>query len=328
MKKLINKSIVKYVSILTGIVLFASCSGGKQKKEEQEKVMQDSLARPENVSVVSAIAKVAPQAGLINLSSAVGGSITAVKKAEGDTVMKGDVILLLDAEDERLSADVIKREMITQRSQAAAEEANVKQFIAELQEKERDLAISERLVLSGAETRQNVSEKKKEREVILANLQSARNKAKASLSQIQTLQTQLRQSQIASGNKTITAQQDGIITNMDAKIGSSVQAFESFATLAPKGKLILHGEIDEMFANRVALGQTVIIRYIGGKDTIGQGRVTYLSPVLSDKSILYETTAEAQDRRVREFKVEYDSADILLINHKVECTIQVSPNAR
>lgn len=318
----------KYVALFTGTCLLASCAGSKQQNQEQEKAMLDSLARPENVSVVSAIAKVEPQSGLIDLSSSVGGNIVAIKKAEGDTVKKGEVILLLDAKEELLSGDVIKREIVTQRSQAAADEANVKQFIAELREKESDLLISERLVLSGAETRQNVAEKQKEREVILANLQSARNKAKASRSQILTLETQLRQSQVISGNKTIRAQQDGIITRMDAKPGASIQAFEPFATLAPKGKLILHGEIDEMFANRVALGQTVIIRYIGAKDTIGQGRVTYLSPVLSDKSILYETTAEAQDRRVREFKVEFNSASPLLINNKVECSIQVNPSSK
>jgi multidrug resistance efflux pump len=310
------------------ICLLAACGGNKQKKEEQQQASLDSLTRPENVAVVSAIAKVVPQAGLIKLSSSVGGNVIAIQKTEGDTVKKGDVILVLDAEDERLSGDVIKREMVTQRSQAAADEATVKQFIAELEEKERDLAISERLVTTGAETRQNVAEKKKERDVILANLQNAQNKAKASRSQIQTLRTQLNQSQVASGNKTIRAQQDGTITSMDAKVGSSVQPFESFATLAPSGKLILQGEIDEMFASRVARGQSVIIKYIGGKDTIGQGRVTYLSPVLSDKSILYETSAEAQDRRVREFKVEFDSANPLLINHKVECTIQVNPKSR
>lgn len=318
----------KYIIPVISICLLASCSGSDQKNEELQKAKLDSLARPGNVTTVSAIAKVAPLSGLINLSSSVGGNIVAIRKAEGDTVKKGDIILLLDADDERLSGDVIKREIATQRAQAAADQASIRQFIAELEEKERDLAISERLVTSGAETMQNIAEKKKEREVILANLQSAQNKAKASSSQIQTLQTQLSRSQVASGNKTIEAQQDGIITAMDAKLGSSIQAYQSFATLAPKGKLVLHGEIDEMFANRVALGQVVIIRYIGGKDTIGQGRVTYLSPVLADKSILYETTAEAQDRRVREFKVEYTSSDPLLINQKVECVIQVKSNSQ
>lgn len=315
----------KYAILLTGVFVLSSCGANKKESEEQEKAMLDSLARPENVSVVSAIAKVEPESGLIDLSSSVAGNVVSIKKSEGDTVKKGEVILLLDAEDELLSGDVIRREMVTQRSQAAAEEASVKQFIAELEEKERDLLTSERLALTGAETRQNVAEKKKERDVILANLQSARNKAKASRSQILTLQTQLRQSQVISDNKTIKAQQDGIITRMDAKPGASIQAFESFATLAPKGKLVLHGEIDEMFSGRVELGQAVTIRYIGVKDTIGQGRVTYLSPVLSDKSILYESTAEAQDRRVREFKVEFDSAVPLLINHKVECSIHVNP---
>lgn len=310
---------------VVAICLLASCNGNKQEKEAQNQARLDSLSRPENVTTVSAIAKVAPASGLVELSSSVGGNIIAIKKSDGDSVKKGETILLLDAEDERLSADVIRREIITQQSETAADQASIEQFIAELEEKERDLAVSEHLVISGADTRQNVAIKKKEREVILANLQSARNKTKASRSQIQTLRTQLDQAQTSSGNKTIKAMQDGIITSMYAKIGSSIQAYESFATLAPAGKLVLHGEIDEMFASRVALGQTVTIRYIGGKNTIGQGRVTYLSPVLSDKSILYETTAEAQDRRVREFKVGYESTDPLLINHKVECIIQVKP---
>lgn len=307
--------------------VLVSCSDKKQQKEAQDQARLDSLSLPENVTTVSAIAKVEPALGLIELSSSVGGNIIAIKKSEGDTVVKGETILLLDAEDERLSAEVIKREINTQQAQAAADEADTRQFLAEMEEKERDLAISERLVISGADTRQNVETKKKELEVIRANLKSARKKAEASRSQIQTLRTQLTQAQVSSGNKKIEALQDGIITSMDAKLGSSIQAYEPFATLAPSGKLVLHGEIDEMFANRVALGQTVSIRYIGGKKAIGQGRVSYLSPVLSDKSILYETTAEAQDRRVREFKVEYESADPLLINHKVECIIQVKPNS-
>lgn len=319
---------LKYTIPLVAIFLLASCNGSQKVDDEVAKAKLDSLARPENVSFVSAIAKVAPQSGLVNLSSSVSGNVVEIRKVEGDSLKKGDIILVLDAEDERLSADVIRREIVTQGAQAAADEASIKQFVAELEEKERDLAISERLVLTGAETRQNVAEKKKEREVILAHLENARKKATASRSQIQTLRAQLSQSQVASGNKTIKAQQDGVITSMDAKIGSSVQAFEAFATLAPRGKLVLHGEIDEMFADLVAPGQSVVIRNIGGKDTIGQGRVSYLAPVLSDKSILYETTAEAQDRRVREFKVEFNANKLLLINHKVECSIQVKPKAQ
>jgi len=311
------------VLLIAGISILASCGGNKKEEEQLEKARLDSLSRPENVSTVSAIAKVEPEGGLVELSSNTGGNIIAIRKKEGDTVKKGDVILLLDAEDEQLSSDVLRKEITTQQAQAAADQANVDQYVAELKEKERDLSVSERLAQTGAETKQNVAEKRKERDVILANLESARGKARASRSQIQTLRTQLSQSQVASGNKTITAIQDGLIVSMDAKLGSSLQAFTPFATLAPDGKLVLHGEIDEMFANRVAVGQSVSVRYIGGKNTIGEGKVIFLSPVLSDKSILYETTAEAQDRRVREFKVEFTSNDPLLINHKVECTIQV-----
>lgn len=313
----------KNLMLIAAICLMAACGGNKEREEELQKAKLDSLARPENVSIVSAIAKVEPEAGLIELSSSTGGNILEIRKQEGDTVKKGDVIILLDAEDEQLATEVLRKEIATQQAQAAADQAAARQYEAELREKEWDLSVSERLVQSGAETRQNVEMKRKDREVILANLQSARNKARASTGQIQTLRTQLSQSQVATRSKTIKAQQDGIITGMNARVGSSIQAFEAFATLAPEGPLVLDGEIDEMFANRVRLGQGVTLRYIGGKTVIGQGKVIYLSPVLSDKSILYETTAEAQDRRVREFKVEFTSDEPLLINHKVECTIQV-----
>jgi len=84
MKKHINKFMFKTIIIVVLIGVLVSCSDKKQQKKAQDQARLDSLSLPENVTTVSAIAKVEPALGLIELSSSVGGNIIAIKKSEGE----------------------------------------------------------------------------------------------------------------------------------------------------------------------------------------------------------------------------------------------------
>lgn len=313
---------MKYL-IYPVLLLLMAC-GGKKKAEEQALAeKRDSLSRPENVSRVSAIARVEPAEGLIELAAPQSGIVNRVYKKAGDSVKKGDPIIRLDAENEELSAAILRKQILTQQSRAAADATTLKQFQAELSEKERDLRVSEKLALTGAETRENVAVKQKERAVLQANLQNARNLAAASRSEIATLQKQLQQAQLSADDQLIRAKQSGVLVSMDAEVGTAVTALSPFASIAPEGELILHGEIDEMFSSRVKIGQRVAVNYVGNQAQIAQGKVVFLSPVLDNKSLFYEEPGETSDRRVRRFKVALDANQPLLINAKVECNIQI-----
>lgn len=300
-----------------------SCGGNKEKELEKQAAVKDSLSRPEHVKTVYAIAKVEPLNGLVQLSAATSGIVTAVYKNAGDSLLKGDLILKVDNSADALDLDVARRQIITQQSRAAADRANVLQYLASLKEKEQDLAITEKLVSTGADTRQNLAVKQKEKEVILANLQSAKATAAASEAEIAALNKQLQQAQLTLDDKLIRARQNGILVSMDAKVGTAVNALTPFATLAPQSELVLKGEIDEMFADRVEIGQQVVVNYVGNKKQIASGKIIYLSPVLEEKSLFYEKPGETSDRRVRLFKVGLDESKDLLINAKVECAIQI-----
>jgi len=313
----------KYFSLCITILLLFSCGGNKEDEQEEQAVIKDSLSRPEHVKTVYAIAKVEPLNGMVQLSSVTSGIVTEVYKNAGDSLLKGDLILKIDHSADVLAVDVANRQIATQQSRAAADRANVLQYLSSLKEKEQDLAITEKLALTGADTRQNVAVKQKEKEVILANLQSAKATAAASEAEIAVLNKQLQQAQLTLNDKSIRAKQNGILVSMDAKVGTNINALTPFATMAPQSELVLKGEIDEMFADRVQIGQQVVVNYVGNNKQIASGKIIYLSPVFEEKSLFYEKPGETSDRRVRLFKVSLGKSKELLINAKVECAIQI-----
>ncbi len=313
---------IKLLFAVSFFLFLASC-GNKKAEERVEKIKEESLTIPQNVSVVSAIGKIEPEDGLISVSSEKGGIVLKVLKDAGDSVSKGDAILLLKAEAENLNEEVIKNQILVQQKRAEADFSTIAQYQAQLNEKVMDLAISEKLVKTGADTRQNIETKRKDLEVIQANLNTAKKNSDATRADINVLQAQLKEARTSTSDMTVRATQNGVLVGMDAKPGAAISALTSFATLAPAGKIVVHGEIDEMFASRVTLGNPVTVMSPGSKNTLAQGKIIFLSPILNDKSIFYEVAGEQTDRRVRRFKAELDITDGLLINQKVQCDIKV-----
>jgi HlyD family secretion protein len=305
------------------ILFLMACGGDKKAAEQAAAEKKDSLSRPENINRVSAIAKVEPEAGLVDLSAPQSGIVAVLYKQAGDTVKKGEAILKIDLQNDQLATAILAKQILTQQARAAADAANIRQYQASLKQKQAELLVTEKLVATGADTRQNLNTQQKELEVIQANLETARNQAAASRAEIATLKKQQQQARLTASDELIRAKQDGILVTMDAKIGAALTALTPFATLAPAGDLILHGEIDEMFSTRVKLGQQVTVNEVGSQAIMARGTVSYLSPILANKSLFYGEPGEASDRRVRPFKVTLDKEYGLLINAKVECSIQI-----
>ena len=314
---------MRYFIYLFALFLMA-CGGDKKAAEQAAAVKKDSLSRPENINRVSAIAKVEPEGGLVDLSAPQSGIVAVLYKQAGDSLKKGEAILKIDLQNDQLATEVLAKQIATQQARAAADVANISQYQASLKEKQAELLVTEKLVTTGADTRQNLNTQQRELEVIQANLETARYQAAASRAEIATLKKQQEQAQLTASDQLVRAKQDGILVTMEAKVGASLNALTPFASLAPAGDLILHGEIDEMFSSRVTLGQQVTVNYVGSQEIIATGRVSYLSPILSNKSLFYDEPGEASDRRVRPFKVVLDKQNGLLINAKVECSIQIN----
>lgn len=313
---------MKYAPIIF-ILLFLTACGGKDSDEKKGDAKQESVTIPANVNMIVGIGKVEPENGIVDLASNTGGIVTSVKKQAGDSLEEGQVIIKLNSKDDALQAQQIRDQIATQKKQANADQIAIGQYEAQIEDKKNTLATSEKLAQTGAETRQNVELLKTNRKVLQVQLEKSQKTAAASQSKINELQAQLRSAQHSVGEKTIKAPSDGVLLSMDAKVGSAIQPLESFAQFATKGPMIVHGEADEMFANKLALGQKVSIHYIGDSQVVATGEITFLSPSLSNKSLFTDEPGEQQDRRVRRFKVLLDNMNGLLINQKVECNIHL-----
>jgi len=111
--------------------------------------------------------------------------------------------------------------------------------------------------------------------------------------------------------------------DLTAHVGQSISSTTELGKIVNVVEPIVEAEVDELFAQDVKVGQLVTISQVGSKDKAIEGHVIYTSPILSNKSILYETANEGEDRRVRKIKIQLSTNNELAINAKVDCTIKI-----
>lgn len=314
---------IKFLPVIIEVALLVSCGSESSFKKRISPEQNDSLSIPTDIQTVVGIGKVVPINGIVDLATPVGGIVNAVFYESGDSVRKGEPIIVLDRTNEALEIEKINYQITARQQQIQSDQMTVSQYRTKLQDKSNVLSTSEKLVKTGAETPENVNTLKTEKQVLIEQLAQSQKAVGLDQSDLKALQSDLQIAQNNYQQKSIKAPSNGVILRMSAKVGQAVQPLQSFATFAPLSAMVVKGEADEMFANRLKIGQKVSIHYIGNSKIITTGKIISLSPDLSNKSLFTDEPGEQQDRRVRRFKVLLDSTDHLLINAKVECNIDI-----
>jgi len=316
MKKIINSALL-LMSIAIGL---PSCGN---KPSDKETTTTDSLSHNTDIKEVKAIAKIEPLNGLVDLASNEGGIVELINKKEGDSLRKGDLILVFDTQKEAIQLQNLNLQITTQKQRVEQDRANERQYEAALREKSATLKVSEELARSGAETRQQVEILRKEQDVLKANLEAAQKSTETDRLMIRELENQIQQLKASRADKTIKAPDNGILLSLNAEIGKAIEAYSPVGQFAADEPLVIHGEVDELFADKIQIGQSVSIHLIGSNEKIGSGKIISLSPILQDKSLFYDEPGERSDRRIRRFKASLDTGTTLLINKKVACIIEL-----
>lgn len=283
----------------------------------------DSLEQAIEVKEVVGIGKIEPLNGLVDLASKEGGIIESINKKEGDLLKKGDIILSFDTQQESIQVQNLRIQIATQQQRVEQDKANEKQYEISMRDKYSTLQVSEELAKSGAETQQNVETLRKEYDVLKTNLEAAQKSTSSNRLMIQDLENQVQQIETSRAEKLIKAPDDGILLSLNAEVGKAVEAFTPIGQFSADESLVVHGEVDELFSDKVKIGQTVSIHLIGSNERIASGKIISLSPILQDKSLFYDEPGERSDRRVRRFKASLDEGTNLLINKKVSCIIEL-----
>lgn len=297
-----------------------ACSRNDQKSAEVRKSNEQIL---EDVDMIMAIGKVVPATDWAVIAGNTAARIREIHVREGDTVTKGQELIVLDNGNAELDVAEAKEQLLRLQAEHRVTLEDIRKATLQADLLYSKFETSRRLFDHDAETREvleldksNWQQQQRQVEALRANLEAQRVSER-----VQSLQTQMRNNTLADFR--LTAPENGIIIEMSAKVGQHLNGGEELGRIVDTAVPEVEAEVDELFANNVRNGQTVYLFTVGRSDTLAQGRVSYVSPVLSEKSVLYETANEGEDRRVRKIRVQIAGNPMLPINAKVDCRIKI-----
>jgi multidrug resistance efflux pump len=228
----------------------------------------------------------------------------------------------LNAEEEQIATAESYAQLATQQAKNETNRLNLRSAEIKLDELNGINQTSKKLNTDGAETQEVVNAdytalRQQEQEVAKAKQQlRIDNKLEVELNQ------KIKMAQLSVADRQIRAPRDGIVLTLDLKNGQVLQPNQVFGEFAALGEKIIECEVDELYADKIKDGNSVLIYPIGSNKSIATGVVRSIGVALQNKSILYESAGEGMDRRVRKLIISISEADKeLLLNDKVECKI-------
>lgn len=313
MKKITNNITLV---LIVSLILISCGQKAKEEVKSNEQILQE-------VNTVIGIGKVIPAEGWAILSAPISGIIQKIVVQEGDSVQKDELILTLDQNTSALDVQQNQAVLATLQAQNKINGNNLqreKLILTELEEKYR---VSQALFHKNAETAENLAQDKNKFLQQQKTVESLQSQINADLIQLKEQELAIKKSQEELGNFEVRAPRAGIVTELTADIGQAVSNTVEIGKIVNQDSILIEAEIDELMANKVQNGQQVVFHTIGRRDSIGTGTIIYTSQILSNKSILYESVGEGEDRRVRIIKIKPNQKQNLLINSKIECEIKI-----
>jgi len=304
--------------------LFSSCGNNELK----EKIAADKIGDASTVNQIVGIGKIEPESDIVQLASPVNGIVQKILKKENDSVSVGTPILELDHQLEDGKVRQLAAEVNTQADQIKVDEASIGEYEAKYNNALSEAQRLQQLLAKGAETQQVVDDANTAVKSFQSNLKRLQAGVTVSKSKLDQTKAALHVAEVERDQKIIKSPVNGKLLELSTLIGSSIDTRQSFAQISPMGKTIAVCEIDEMYADKISVGQKAWIRNVGSPDTLSTGTVYLTLSFLQKKSLFTDQSGEKEDRRVRTIKIMLDQPDRLLLNARVECVIDISGNLK
>ena len=277
--------------------------------------------KPVQINQVVGIGRIEPENQLIQLSAEVAGIVHKVYKNENDSVQAGNLIFELKHSVEDANINQLKEAVAVQNAQIKTDEKAVKESQVRFNNANINVQRLQNLLAKGAETRQVVENATTEMQSFQANIKKLKAEVEVSKLKWAESKTQVSTAEVQLQQKFIKAPISGILLELNIQPGNYINSSQIFGQLKPEGKTIAVCEIDELFADKIKIGQIAIIRNFGSSETLSTGKVYFTSSFLKKKSLFTDQSGEKEDRRVREIKILLNRPDNILLNSRIECVI-------
>ncbi len=256
------------------------------------------------------------------------GRVSAIRCEEGDRVSEGDVLIELDSREARARLDLAKANLRVGEArlsqartvaeiQDSVSETDVEQARARFKNATAEFARIERLrnedAVSTAQYDQAKLALDLAREALDAAETTLRQRAvrqqeiRAAEASVEQLKAAVEVAEAQLDKCFIRAPFDGLVAEVFVEVGESVGQVTALATtfapmcrLVDDSSLIVEAPMDEADIGLIEVGQTAYVTFDAYPDSVVEGCVRFISPVVE--------TSRAQNRTVA-VEVELDSAD-------------------
>lgn len=306
-----------YLAIVT--LLFFSCGGNKEEEKLVPPVSADKL----KVDMVIGIASIEPAERIVQLTTESAGIVKIIHAQVNQQVMKDELLFSLSDDVELAQVNQAKSKLLTQQSIIESQQATVGSLEVQRQNAKTNFDRTQKLFSGNAATQQQLDDSRFAFENATQQKLSATANLQQQIAKQAELQADLNYYQTLLNRKYIRATSNGTVLSIDAKVGNYVSSATLLGEFAPESALVAITEIDELFADRIQVGQHAKIRPQGDSTILANGEVYIISPYLKKKSLFSDNASNLEDRRVREVRVKINPDAKLLIGSRVECVIEL-----
>ena len=313
---------MKYNFLTLGSLLLLlnfSCGNDPVPKNEKKEVLRDEM----EINQIVGIATIEPLERLRTLNAEVNGVVADVLVVDGQHVEKGESILVLDSQIENAQLAQAKSKLGTQKAAISFAKKSLQTKEIQLKKAYNDLKRDKKLLDGNAITLQayentqfQVEQNEKLVQEAIATVEQQEikiNELTADVTYFSTIQQR----------RNVKAPLSGTFLSVSVRTGTYLTNTTPLGDFAPDGVLMALSEVDELFADKVSVGQDAWIRNQGDTEIIAKGKIVFVGNYLKKKSLFSGKPDDLEDRRVREVRVELGDKANVLIGARVECVIQL-----
>mgnify|MGYP000952641714 CR=1 FL=1 len=302
---------------LSAILLLTACGNSKENSALQ--------TEPLIVNQVVGIGKVIPQGGVVELAAPASGIVEERFFEAGDKLAAGDLILVLEKSNETLSLQESEAGIATQKLQVESARLSLGQEQIAMDDLRRRLNNARELLAAGAITGEEVRRLQSELDQAEKKLKKMETDHRQQQSRLREMQTARAARENDLSQRSFRAPSGGTLLTLTPRAGEAVTMHQPYGRIAPERPLMVTAEIDELFADRLAVGQRCTLHLPGDSTVTATGRIIHLSPDLKRKSLFSDSGSDLEDRRIREIEISLDEVpQTLFIESKVECRVDIN----
>jgi HlyD family secretion protein len=310
----------KYFLFFITITILSSCN--KKEKEKAEKAKADSLATiPSTNNQILGVARIEPEDGILSLTAGANGKVLEVLIKENQIVQKGQSLLMIDNSIENAQLFQSESKIGTQKAMIAVSQSNLEVAKVSLKNAFENYQRNLRLFEGNAQTKQAVEDSKALVDKLMKDVEASTANIEQSKSRMKELEADIIYYSTIVNQKKVNSLVSGKVLKVTVKTGDYINNTTQIAEFAPKGSLIAKTEVDELYAEKIQIGQKAFIISQTTGDTLAHGSVSYTADYLKQKSLFKDQATEQEDRRVRDVSIRLESGKMPLIGSRVDCVI-------